>query len=100
MPTYRELVDMVGQLEKKTVVMASMVESKPSPLKIPHPHHGMTSRVFFVFFTAAIMFTAYSSPERVDYYAGDYLMFDKVITNAGDAYDPQTGKFVSLKPSK
>ena len=41
MPTYTELVDMVAQLEKKTVVMASMVESKqtrpPPPPPSPPP---------------------------------------------------------------
>ena len=54
MPTYTELVDMVAQLEKKTVVMASMVESKqtrrpPPPFELPRLPltHGLTSRVFF-----------------------------------------------------
>ena len=42
-----------------------------------------------------MLFTAYSSPERVDYYAGDQLRFDAIITNVGGAYDPDTCRFVS-----
>ena len=45
---------------------------------------------------AAVAFTAYSTRERVDYYEGERLLFDGVITNLGGGYDPENSLFVSI----
>ena len=48
-----------------------------------------------LYVAAAVAFTAYSTRERVDYYEGERLLFDGVITNLGGGYDPENSLFVS-----
>ena len=96
MPTYLELVEKVAKLEAMTDSMPSRAESEQT-IHADDPSYFLFNLCLtdIPFVSAAVLFTAYSAPERVDYYAGDQLRFDAVITNVGGAYDPDTCKFVS-----